>query len=415
MPNHDRSSPPFWYLTLIWLSFVLCGCSAERKSAPPPAATVKKMLRERTAWATGGAPLRVGEERILAVKAIPAFYQEREHRPGWVADGCPSPLVRELVGVIEAVDREGLKPSDYHLDAIRERAAAAREGGCADGKWPQDEAANLDLLLSDAFLLLGSHLLGGRINPETLDPEWHAQRKAVDLPALLKASLASRKIAAALDGLRPPQEGYGRLSSALASQLELLNKGGWSAVDGEAELKHGDSGDRVKLLRARLAVEGFIEASDRGQYDEALEKAVIAFQSRYGVKATGVMDTATLKQLNVSAQDRAMQMAMNLERWRWLPADLGQRHVMVSVPTYWVSLMEDGKEVMGMKAVVGKHYRRTPLLSSAIKAVVLNPYWSVPHKIAVTARPTLHAPPAGSTCQRRADSTRIETGSWSGR
>jgi murein L,D-transpeptidase YcbB/YkuD len=146
----------------------------------------------------------------------------------------------------------------------------------------------------------------------------------------------------------------------------------------------GATGAEVRLLRQRLAVtEDLGGDHESSVFDGALDRAVRAFQTRHGLEVDGVVGPKTLAALNVPASDRAAQIARDLERWRWLPRDLGRRYLLVNVPAFELRVIEDDEIVMSMRAVVGRPYRRTPVFSATMSYLVVSPYWHVPPGIAV--------------------------------
>ena len=95
------------------------------------------------------------------------------------------------------------------------------------------------------------------------------------------------------------------------------------------------------------------------------------------------MSAATRAELNVSVERRVEQLELNLERWRWLPQDLGRRHIIVNIAAFELEVVEDEAVVLAMRVVVGRPYHNTPVFSDTMRYIVLNPYWEVPRKIAV--------------------------------
>jgi murein L,D-transpeptidase YcbB/YkuD len=91
-----------------------------------------------------------------------------------------------------------------------------------------------------------------------------------------------------------------------------------------------------------------------------------------------------LKGVLASAKDAATveKARVNLERWRWLPRDLGPRYVIVNVPAYTVALVENGHVVARHRGVVGAVKTPTPQLSAVATGVIFNPWWEVPQSIA---------------------------------
>jgi murein L,D-transpeptidase YcbB/YkuD len=142
----------------------------------------------------------------------------------------------------------------------------------------------------------------------------------------------------------------------------------------------------VAALRERLRLEddlGPAAQQDTALFDEAVEQAVKQFQRRHGLSVDGVVSAATRAELNVRVERRVEQLELNLERWRWLPKDLGQRHIIVNIAAFELDVVEGEAVVLSMRVVVGRPFDRTPVLSDTMRYLVLNPYWHVPRNIAV--------------------------------
>src|SRR5687767_7970882 len=157
-----------------------------------------------------------------------------------------------------------------------------------------------------------------------------------------------------------------------------------AAVSVPAVSKPGASGPAVVALRQRLSAGGHFKGDPAASssYDADVEAAVKSFQELHGIKATGIVDPPTLAALNVPLDARMRQVALNLQRWRWMPDDLGERHFMVNVPSFHLIAREQGKPVMDIRVVVGKVGNNTPLFSDEMESVVFSPYWNIPDSIA---------------------------------
>lgn len=347
---------------------------------------VDERIRSRIEAAGVPPRITIGEERIYASVALPTFYERRAYRPAWSGEEGPMPYVDELVRAIRAADRQGLNPRDYHLTKIEAVRAEVQENRTQKRPLNPGRLVDLDLLLTDAFLIYGSHLLAGRVNPETIDSEWHAQRRDADLAGVLQGALDSGRIEDALKGLLPPQSGYARLREALARYRAVAAEGGWRPIPDGPTLRSDDRGVRVGALRTRLRATGDLDRevlADEELFDEKLGDAVRRFQARHGLDLDGAVGPATLAALNVPAARRVEQIELNLERWRWLPQDLGERHILVNIANFELDVVEAGRTAMTMRVVVGRDYRRTPVFSDRMTYLVLSPYWYVPSSIAV--------------------------------
>lgn len=376
------------------LAVVLTATSVAAQSGPD----FSGLLRGRVEALRNGLDVGAAGDRLLARTALPRFYEDRGFEPAWFV-GDMKALV-ELVGVVERAGEHGLDPSVYHLEALQQWETTAR-------LLSVEERVAVELLASDAFLVLGSHLLHGRVNPETINPEWLANRRSAELHGVLAQAIASGDIAGTLDGLAPQQPRYRTMVTARQRLLEVESAGGWPTVAAGPRLEVGVEDERVPLLRTRLRASGDLGAPDPWEteddpiFDEALRRAVSAFQSRHGLDADGVVGPATLAALNVPAGERARQIALNLERWRWLPADLGDRHIEVNIAGFDVRVVEHGRTVRRHRAVVGRQYRQTPSFSGNMTYLVLSPYWHVPPTIAAVDKfPGIQRDPATIAAQR---------------
>ena len=375
---------------LIGAALVGCGSSqqtaAGQVDARSPAELVAERIRTRIEAAGIVMELRAAGEPVYASLVLPSFYERRLYRPAWSDEHGPTRLTDDLIGALRRADLEGLRSEDYHLAAIEAVLAAVRADAKRGPALAPDRWAELDLLLTDAFLVYGAHLLAGRVNPETLRPEWVSNRRTADIAVVLEAALTSGNIAGTLASLDPPEVGFRRLREALAHYREVSATGGWPVIP-DASLRLGERSSSVAALRERLRLEddlGPVETQDAELFDEPVEQAVKKFQGRHGLTADGVVSAATRAELNVAVERRVEQLELNLERWRWLPKHLGRRHIIVNIAAFELDVVEDEAVVLSMRVVVGRPFNRTPVLSDTMRYLVLNPYWHVPSSIATT-------------------------------
>lgn len=375
----------FKYLATGSILLTIVGGQHFISSAQSPDLSMCDLLRFRIEL--GGIPLKisVGKEPIYAAIVLPIFYERRVYQPAWTDSQGPLPQTETLLNAIRHADREGLRPGDYHLEKIE---AILSELHQTPKLWEQPhprQLVDLDLLLTDAFLIYGSHLLAGRINPEQIDPQWFANRREADLAQLLEDALSSNQIEETLAALLPAYAGYTRLWDTLAIYRKFAETGGWPTVPSGSKLRQGDRSERIPLLRQRLAAEGFLTnvgADDQTLFDNDVEQALKKFQMQNGLETDGILGTQTLQALNISADQRVRQIVVNMERWRWLPQNLGDRYILVNIASFNLDVLEQETPVLNMRVVAGKSYRKTPVFSDKITYLVINPYWGVPDTIA---------------------------------
>ena len=208
-------------------------------------------------------------------------------------------------------------------------------------------------------------------------------RKPVDAVAWLSLARDSG-VEAALDKLRPSHPQYFQLRQMLKGYRALADRGGWPSIAKGATLKPGMTDPRIGQMRANLEARGYsgIDTADPDFYDDGIIAVVEHFQRRNGLKDDGIAGPATIAALNVSAGDRVRQIIVNMERWRWLPAQLGSRYVFVNQAGFEMFLVDKGKVLARHRVIVGKPFHKTPMFSDKIGYAEFNPTWTVTPAIA---------------------------------
>jgi murein L,D-transpeptidase YcbB/YkuD len=169
---------------------------------------------------------------------------------------------------------------------------------------------------------------------------------------------------------------------AASRYKDIVEAGGWPMLPDDTVLKVRDSGPAVALLRLRLAAEGDLppEKSEGLTFDADLAAAVRRFQARHGLPESGAVRARTLAALNVPAATRHRQLAASAQRLMLSGSKIpvGERYVVVNIPSASVEAVENGQVVRRYVAVVGKPDRPSPMVETRITAVNLNPTWTVP-------------------------------------
>jgi murein L,D-transpeptidase YcbB/YkuD len=304
------------------------------------------------------------------------LYHDRDMRPYWVTAGGPNLSAEILRSVLGAADTQGLNPADYAIDQI----ARAWDRKGVEG------LARLELLLTLELGAYASDLVEGRLKPRDFDPELFPTACDCDLdPAdLVEKCLAAPDLRVFLEAQAPPFPQYRGLRDKLAAYRGLAARGGWPQVPPGPSLKPGMTDPRVAALRRRLSVTGECPADgpmDRPEYDEALAAAVNRFQRHHGLDSDGVLGEATLAALNVPVERRIAQLIVNMESWRWVARDHGDRWLEVNIPSFELTALRGDKAELRMSVIVGDEYHMTPVFSDRLRYVEFNPYWNVPLSI----------------------------------
>lgn len=170
---------------------------------------------------------------------------------------------------------------------------------------------------------------------------------------------------------------------AIQDYQMIAANGGWPVVPARKRLQLGTIDPDVEILRRRLMISGDLStaAGMSPAFDSYVDSALKRFQARHGLPQDGVTGVLTYSALNVSAEVRLRQLQTNLARLRSKVGSLGERFVMVNIPAAEIEAVENGRVVQRHTAIVGKVDRQTPVLSSKINQIIINPYWNAPVSI----------------------------------
>jgi len=334
-------------------------------AAPP--APVDPIVEQLSELANGKFDRLVGDKEKRA--ALDAFYSKRNYAPVWITEGKVNDRALAAIDYLGRVDADGLNPADYVVPDV---SAMTDPASLAEG----------ELKLSAAVVAYAHHAQVGRVHWTRVSGDIFYDTKA-PAPADVLANLASANdIAAALAAYEPQAPGYLALKAKLAEMRG--NPGGAAAPAGRIAtgpaLKVGMQDARVPLIRQRLGVSG-----DGDVFDKPLSDAVKKFQQDNNLKAAGTLDTPTVEALNgrhpVPVRSVDLILA-NMERWRWMPHDLGKIYVLVNIPDYMLYVYQNGRQVWSTRIVDGKPETPTPIISADMKSITINPTWNIPDTIA---------------------------------
>lgn len=302
--------------------------------------------------------------------ALAAFYKSRDFKPYWVSSKGIKDRARYLIAFIGESWTHGLNPNVYHADKIGSLVGAMAPGSLAE----------LDVLLSDAFLRVGQDLTGIRVDPAELKTDRSYWRQPLAASVLL-SRLSDGGVKGVLSDLQPEGRTYNRLRDELRS-IVTEDAPEYEAVlpiEIEAILRPGQSHSRVSDLRLRLGVDR--ETGFPDLYDDDLAAAIIQFQRKNGLKPDGYIGSQTLDVMNITRAQRIKQLVANLERLRWVSEDKPDKFVVVNIPSATLWAVEDNELAFEMPVIVGKKKRPTNMFITEITGVRFNPTWTVPYTI----------------------------------
>jgi L,D-transpeptidase YcbB len=341
--------------------------SSDIKVAPePPLVAGDAQIADHLRAALAANPDNQRAGRELDRQAVNAFYAARSYAPLWIAEGQLNARATAAIARLNDAAADGLDARDYPIPEFRDFTDA--EG-----------LANDDIRLAYSVLSFARHLAAGRIAPTRVLAEVdYGKGHAPDPADILRTIANAQDEYAALESFNPPHAGFKALKAELAELRAFKPRADNRIADGTT-LKPGMQDSRVPLLRARLHISG---KSDDLVYDRKLANAIKRIQRNADLRPTGLVDARTLAAINGPKPANPTDVIVaNMERWRWLPHDLGENYVMVNIPDFTLKVVHDHQMLWHTKIIAGKPQTPTPLASAAMDTVIVNPSWHVPQSI----------------------------------
>jgi murein L,D-transpeptidase YcbB/YkuD len=301
--------------------------------------------------------------------AVEAFYRDRGFQPLWLENGKVHPRTTAAIAFLKKVDEDGLEPNDY----------AAPNFNVSDA----DKLAEAELSYTGEVLDFVRHASNGRMHPSRTFRDTEYKHDGLNPLASLSKIASEANVAETLAGFHPPHEQYKLLKAELAKlrgkpEAQQIRIPQGQVLRFNAKAKQQQADNRVPALRERLG----LPAKDDKFYDEDLANAVTEFQKERKRKADGILTNELVAAMNPANTDRIEDIVLaNMERWRWMPRDLGNNHVITSIPGYYLRVYQDRKEVWETRVVVGAATKITPITTQEMSFITVNPTWNVPPSI----------------------------------
>ncbi|MDJ0698789.1 MAG: L,D-transpeptidase family protein [Woeseiaceae bacterium] len=337
------------------------------QASAPSEADLKRAIRDQIGSSGAG-------------ELIARIYERREFAPVWQ----DAERVGQLLEAVRASYDDGLRPADYQLSGIEKLQRSVSSGQAL----PAARRAAFDVVLTDGLARLVDHLCNGKVDPDTREPARAAARpfNGRDPSLVIGEIIGSDNLVDAISSVAPENPDYDRLRAQLARYRTIAADGGWPELPGGPTIRPGSDDPRIEILARRLAISGDLaDAESRvesGIYDPLLEVAVRRFQARHGLDDDGLVGRATLRALNVTAEQRIEQIRVNLDRARWGLDRRTDDLIVIDVAGFKMHVIRDQETTMTKRVIVGEVEERTPLFQSRLEHIVFNPAWSVPYSIA---------------------------------
>lgn len=306
------------------------------------------------------------------------LYKKKEYKLLWYDDKSVSEFGALLYHKVRLLNDQGIKATMPYMDLVDD---VFNENVTED--LPQIDT---ELLLSNMYVFYASNVYSG-VDPATLKKiGWFLPAKSISYSKILDSLMVDPGRLNKDENLLFGQ--YYKLKAMLKKYKAIEKNNQWKKIDIDVanykDLKPFDSGVAVKQIRERLFVVGDLpQDSKRDVYDEEMMAGILKYKKRYGLKLNYTLTIDHINQMNEPVGNSIKTIMLNMERCRWIPAQLAQasEYVMVNIPSFKLVYVKNGQYELVSDVFVGTRMTETVIFSGNIDRIVFSPYWYVPQSI----------------------------------
>ncbi len=315
--------------------------------------------------------------RLYALPVLKYYYGSQAYSPLWSKDEQWLPGADSLLAYLETCENDGLFRDDYQLTILKYFRNPPRQDSLKArslSHW-----AKGDILLTDAFVRLAQDLKQGRLQADSLSWKYRREKQAGFFSKYLKDIADGNSMTQIIGQLQPSLKDYQALKNSLPAFVKTMDNKKYTYL----QFPGKDSVTFLRKLLMRLKEAGVATASVTSYDSLKLHAMLSKFQKDHGIKATGKVSAAMVNFLNNTDKEKFKRIAITLDKYKLLPAQMPGKYIWVNLPSYYLQVRENDSLVMRSKIIIGKALTPTPDISSEITNLVIYPTWTVPNGIII--------------------------------
>jgi len=318
---------------------------------------------------------------------IEQLYGKNHNRPLWIGHA------KNLNTLIEVLQNPyfNYKYKDFYQSQIEQYTYLLHDN--MDLNMNSEELSQLDILLTKAYIKLVKFIVQGDINwdmvqmkimglkeSDDITANWEMVRKPMPSTQALFSVLSNQNIEAYLNTLIPSKKQYQELIDSLGFYRNLNNL---KRIKYAKDLRPGDEYPYITDIKERLILTGDLhnKYNTSDVFDEELKHALYSYKDRFKLEQNGIIDKVVVYYLNKPMHLLTEKIIANLDKLKVFPNKFPNEYIRVNLPDFKMNYYRNNESILEMRAVVGKPERPTPVFSSYMTYLELNPNWNIPENL----------------------------------
>lgn len=253
--------------------------------------------------------------------------------------------------------------------------------------------ATLDILFTRAYIGLANFIvqsdtdwdmvqekISGLKAAKDISASWEMVRKTSPSAGRLFSAITSEDIDGFFRSITPQPE----LHKSLINSLQFYrNLRGLPRIKYAKNLKLGDQYPYIADIKQRLMITGDLRNKNNSSdiFDQELKQALFSYKERFKLAQNGLIDKITVYYLNKPMREHVESIVTNLDKLKVFPDKFPNEYIRVNIPDFTMDYFRNNNSILHMNAVVGRDVRPTPIFSSYMTYLELNPNWNIPENL----------------------------------
>ncbi len=325
-------------------------------------------------------------------KPVKEIYHMNANRPLWIGHA------KNLYTLTDALQNPyfNYKDKRFEQDTIEQYSYLLHDGMNLNQNSKQ--LAKLDIALTKSYIELANFIIKSDIDwdmvsqklvelKETKDikANWEMVRKKSPSIKKLFDALIHENINNFLKSITPQQQRHLELINALNiyKQKAMLNIPRIPYTKNFRGFKYGDIDDKIVAIKKRLVISGDYPKEDNynNLFNDKLKYAIYNYKRRFNLEQNGLIDKVTIYYMNKPMSLLVQSIITNLDKLKVFPNKFPKEYILVNIPDFSMDYYKNGKSILHMSAVIGRPQRPTPIFSSYMTYLELNPNWNIPENL----------------------------------
>ncbi len=256
-----------------------------------------------------------------------------------------------------------------------------------------ESLTKLDILLTRAYVQMATFMVKSDINwadvkvkmmqmkeEKDITANWEMVEKKTPSSYKLFNAIKNNDIKGFLNSLIPAKNQYRELIDALNFYKSLPKM---ERIKYERDLKLGDQHPYLVAIKKHLILTGDLtnRMNTSDIFDQELQRAIYSYRDRFKLKQNNLVDKVLVYYMNKPVEHLIQKIITNLDKLRVFPNRYPSEYIRVNLPDFTMNYIRDGQSILEMRAIVGRPERPTPIFSSYMTYLEINPTWTIPENL----------------------------------